>query len=78
MTNELFSAIEGGALAALNGDTGPDAERIRKELEKLSDSDVAELKRARISPAQWAELLLAGAALGKKLRDILRGARKLA
>lgn len=77
VTNEVFAAIEGAAHAALDGQSGPQADQLKKEMEKLSESDVEEMKKARVSPAQWAELFLAGLALGKKVRDVIRDVRKL-
>lgn len=77
VTNEVFAALEGGAHAALDGQTGPQVEQLKKEMEKLSESDVEEMKKARVSPARWAELFVTGLALGKKLRDVIRDVRKL-
>lgn len=76
-TNEVFAAIEGAAHAALDGESGPQIGRLKQELEKLSASDVEEMKRAKVSPARWAELFLSALALGKKVRDVIRDVRKL-
>lgn len=77
VTNEVFAAIEGSAHAALDGQSGPQADQLKKEMEKLSESDVEEMKKAKVSPARWAELFLSALALGKKLRDVIRDVRKL-
>ena len=77
VTNEIFAAVEGGAIAALEGQTGPQAAQLKGELEKLSAADVEEMKSARISPLKWAEIFVTGLALGKKLRDLIRESRRL-
>jgi hypothetical protein len=76
VTNELFAAIEGGAMAALNGEDTPKAELLKKELEKLSEHDVEEMKKVKISPARWAEILISAVTLGKQLRSVIRELRK--
>jgi len=77
VTNEVFAAIEGSAIAALDGQSGPQIDQLKKELEKLGENDVEEMKKAKVPPAKWAELFLASLALGKKVRDVIRDVRKL-
>lgn len=76
MTDDVFAAIEGGALATLDGESSPQAEKIKQELALLRDSDVEAMKRVKLSPEKWAELFLAAIAIGKKLREVIRELRK--
>lgn len=77
VTDAIFSAIQGGALAALNGQLDTTSAQLKREIESLNEQDVEALQASKIGPQQWADIILSGISLGKKIRDIVRSNRGL-
>jgi len=73
----VFAAIQGGALAALNGQPDTVVSRLKQEIEKLDPGSVEAIQRSKVDPQKWAELFVSGLVLGQKLRDIVRTMRGL-
>jgi hypothetical protein len=76
MLDEVLNAIEEYANASLDGQLDPQIEQIKKELEKLSDRDIEEMRKT-TNPLEWVKLFLSAFTLGKQLRDLIRDARNL-
>jgi hypothetical protein len=76
MLDEVLNAIEEYANASLDGQLDPQIEQIKKELEKLSDRDIEEMRKT-TNPLEWVKLFLSALTLGKQLRDMIRDVRNL-
>lgn len=77
MTDAIFSAIQGAALASLDGRPDTETDQLKREIEKLDLSDVEGIQGSKIDAKQWADVFLSGLALGKMARDIVRTMRGL-
>lgn len=75
--NAVFAAIQGGALAALNGQPDTVVSQLKQEIEKLDPSSVEAIQRSKIDPQKWADVFVSSLVLGQKVRDIVRTMRGL-
>lgn len=73
----VFAALQGGALAALNGQPDTAVSRLKQEIEKLDSRSAEAIQRSKIDPQKWADVFVSGLVLGQKVRDIVRTMRGL-